>query len=120
MLTADTVYNKLIEIADVGDVEKETLFPFCQSAAAVFNGKLRAGADASDIRLVMAASASAYCRYLLVKIADEGNIMSIKAGDITVSKSEREAAKSAMNMLNAALEDAGELLEDREFLFATL
>lgn len=120
MLTAESIYGKLTEIADVGDVEKDVLFPFCQSAAAVFNSKLRAGADASDIRLLMAASASAYCRYLLVRIADDGNIMSIKAGDITVSRSEREAAKCALDMMNAALEDASELLEDREFLFTTL
>lgn len=120
MLTADSVFEKLTQITDTDESEKAALFPFCESAAAVINGKIRTDADASDIRLIMAAAAIAYSRYLLIKNAEEGNITSIKAGDISVSKNGGDASGSIHSFARAALEDAKDLLTDSSFLFFAL
>ncbi len=120
MLTAQAVFEKLTQITDTDISEKEALLPFCQSAAAVINSKMRADADASDIRLLMAASALAYSRYLLIKNAEEGNITAFKAGDISVSKGNGDASGSIHSFALAAFEDAKDLLTDTAFIFRAL
>ena len=120
MLTADAVYEKLMQITDTDESEKDALYPFCETAVAVINGKMRTDADASDIRLLMAAVATAYSRYLLIKNAEEGNITSIKAGDISVSKGAGNASGSINDFVASAMEDAKELLSDTSFVFRAL
>lgn len=120
MLTADSVFNQLLRITECDESEKNALFPFCETAAAVINSKTRSDADASDIRLVMAAAAMAYSRYLLLKNADEGNISSVKAGDITISKGSEDASVSAASFASSAIEDAKDLLVDTAFVFSVM
>ncbi len=120
MLTAQAVFEKLTLITDTDQSEQAELLPFCESAAAVINSKMRTDADASDIRLLMAAAALAYSRYLLINNAADSNITSFKAGDLSVTKAAGDSSDSVHSFALAALEDAKDLLEDTSFFFRSL
>ena len=119
MLSAEKVFEALTQITDTDTAEREALLPFCRSAAAVISSKMRADADASDIRLLMAASALAYSRYLLIKNAEDGSITAFSAGDISVTKGS-DASGSIHSFALAAFEDAKDLLTDTSFVFRAL
>ncbi len=117
MLDSQMVFCRLVSMIECFEDEESIMGPYCESAAAVINSRKRADADASDIRLVTAAAAIAYCRYLTAKSAADGDIGSIKAGDITISGSGVNAVDTAERMMNAAIEDAIPLLADTQFAF---
>lgn len=117
MLDGKTVFEKVCEISGCTD---DALMPFCENAAAVIDGKMRADVNASDIRLLTAAAAVAYSSYLLVQNIAESDIGTIKAGDISVTKNGSSAIAYAENFRKAALADAADLLTDSEFVFGTV
>lgn len=117
MLDGKTVFEKVCEITGSTD---DALMPFCENAAAVINGKMRPNVNASDIRLLTAAASVAYSDYLLVLNVIDGDIGSIKAGDITVSRNGSSASAFAENFRTKALADAADLLIDSEFSFRTV
>lgn len=114
MLDGKTVFEKVCEIIGESD---DSLMPFCENAAAVINGKMRSDVNASDIRLLTAAASVAYCDYLMVQNVIDGDIGSVRAGDITVSRNGSSAYAFAENFRKKALSDAAELLLDNEFSF---
>lgn len=117
MLTAQTVFEKVSEIfADTDD----SLLPFCEQAAAVINSKMRAGVDASDIRLLTAAAAIALDEYSAMQNVSDGDVSSFKAGDVTVSKGNASARDAAENFRKNALIQAADLLADSHFVFRTV
>ena len=120
MLCTEDVYTKLMQITDTEESEKPALVPYCEAAAAIINSRTRDGVDASDIRLLMAAVAIAYSRYLLVKNAEDGNFTTIKAGDISLSKASHDASGNIFSFVQTAMEDAKELLVDTSFIFSTV
>lgn len=120
MLDGQTVFRRLVQLIECFEDEENIYMPYCETAAAVMNSKMRADADASDIRLVTAAAASAYCRYIVAKSASDGDIGSIKAGDITVSGNGENAVKSAERMMYSAIADASPLLVDSQFSFGAV
>ncbi len=120
MLDAQAVFCRLVSMIECFEDDESIMRPYCESAAAVINSRKRADADASDIRLVTAAAAIAYCRYLTAKSAADGDIGSIKAGDITISGSGVNAVDTAERMMNAAIEDAIPLLADTQFSFGVV
>lgn len=117
MLDGKTVFEKVCEIT--GDTD-DALMPFCENAAAVINGKMRSDVNASDIRLLTAAASVAYCDYLMVQNVIDGDIGSVKAGDITVSRNGNSASAFAENFRQKALADVADLLIDSEFAFRTV
>ena len=117
MLSADTVFEKVKEISGCTD---ESLMTFCEKAAAEISCKKRPGVSASDIRLLLAAAAIAYCDYLLVQNLADGDVGSVRAGDITVTKSGQTMLRSAENMKKESLAEASDLLIDSQFLFGTV
>lgn len=117
MLDGKTVFEKVCEIT--GDTD-DALMPFCENAAAVINGKMRTDVNASDIRLLTAAASVAYSDYLLVQNVVDGDIGSVKAGDITVSRNSSSVYDFARNFREKALADAAGLLIDCEFIFRTV
>ncbi len=120
MLDSHTVFSRLISMIEFFEDDESIVGPYCESAAAVINGRKRADADASDIRLVTAAAAIAYCRYLTAKYAADGDVGSIRAGDITISGSIKNAVDTAERMMNSAVEDAIPLLKDTQFSFGVV
>lgn len=120
MLDAQAVFCRLVSMIECFEDDESIMRPYCESAAAVINSRKRADADASDIRLVTAAAAIAYCRYLTAKSAADGDIGSIRAGDITISGSGVNAVDTAERMMNAAIEDAIPLLADTQFSFGVI
>ena len=120
MLDAQAVFCRLLSMIESFEDDETVMRPFCEGAAAVINGRKKADADASDIRLVTAAAAIAYCRYLTAKYAADGDIGSIRAGDITISGSGVNAVDTAERMMNAAIEDAYPLLLDTQFAFGVV
>ena len=120
MIDGQTVFCRLVQLIECFDDEEHIYMPYCETAAAVINSKIKAGADASDIRLVTAAATMAYCRYLIAKNASDGDVESIKAGDITISANGGKALKSAEMMMNSAFLDASDLLKDTQFSFGVV
>lgn len=120
MIDAQTVFSRLVSMIECFEDDESIFRPYCESAAAVINSRKRADADASDIRLVTVAAAIAYCRYLTVKSAADGDVGSIKAGDITISGSTVNAVDTAERMMNSAIEDAVPLLRDTQFSFGVI
>ena len=120
MLDGHKVYCRLVQMIECFEDEEHIYLPYCETAAAVINSKIRADADASDIRLVTAAAAMAYCRHLVTKSVSDGDIDSVKAGDITISANSEKAVKSAEQMMQSALLDAAQLLIDTQFIFGTV
>lgn len=117
MLDGKTVFEKVCEI--IGSTD-DAIMPFCENAAAVISGKMRPDVNASDIRLLTAAASVAYSDYLLVQNVIDGDIGSIRAGDITVSRNGNSASAFAENFRTKALTDAADLLIDSEFSFRTV
>lgn len=120
MLDGQIVFRRLVQLIECFDDEENIYMPYCETAAAVMNAKIRTDADASDIRLVTAAAASAYCRYTVAKSASDGDIDSIKAGDITVSGNGENAVKAAERLMSSAITDAAPLLIDTQFSFGAV
>lgn len=120
MLDSQTVFCRLVSMTECFEDDEVIMRPYCESAAAVINSGKKADADASDIRLVTAAAAIAYCRYLTAKNAADGDIGSIRAGDITISGNGVNAVDTAERMMNAAIQDALPLLVDTRFSFGVV
>lgn len=117
MLDAESVFKKVAQLCPDAD---EAVMPFCEIAAAIISGKMRADVDASDVRLLTAAASVAYCNYLLMSGVCESDIHSFKAGDITVTKGAGSVADAAVRLRDIALADAAELLCDNDFDFRTV
>lgn len=117
MLTGEQVFSQLTAVTDIEESDKTSVMPFCEAAAAVINARIRADADELDSRLVTAAVAVAYSRYLLFRSAAESDVASLKAGDVTISRSSAPVMQAAENFRKTALADASELLTDDGFLF---
>ena len=117
MPDAKTVFEKVKQLSpDVTDA----VMPFCESAAAVLNGKLRQGVDASDIRLLTAAAAVALCDYIIFHNLSAGDVNYFKAGDITVKKGSGKLPDIAVRFRDMALSEAASLLCDDNFEFRTV
>ena len=84
---------------------------------AVINGKIRAGVDASDVRLLTAAAAVAYADYLCAGSMSTEDVSYFRAGDITVRKGTAAALEAAESFRKRALADASELLLAEGFDF---
>ena len=120
MLDGHAVFRRLVQMIECFDDEESTYMPYCDTAAAIINEKTKTGADASDIRLVTAAAATAYCRYILTRSVSDSEIGSIKAGDITISGSNNNSVIAAEALMRTAIADAAPLLEDTVFSFGAV
>ncbi len=114
MLDAQSVFEKVKQLFPSAD---ESLLPFCEGAAAVLNTKLRRNVDASDVLLLTAAAAVAYCDYVSANSMNDGDISYFRAGDITVRKGAAGAVESAISFRNTALANVSALLADNDFDF---
>lgn len=117
MLTGEQVFAQLTAVTDIAETDKTAVMPFCEAAAALINARIRTDADESDSRLLTAAVAVAYSRYLLIRGAAESDVASLKAGDVTISRSSAPVMQAAENFCKTALADASGLLTDDGFLF---
>ncbi len=117
MLEAKTVFEKVKQLSpDVTDA----VMPFCETAAAVLNGKIRQDVDASDIRLLTAAAAVALCDYIIFHNLSDGDVNYFKAGDITVKKGSGKLPDAAVSFRDIALADAAPLIYNNDFEFRTV
>lgn len=120
MLSFDDVFSQIEKLAELDSDEKNKMEPFCESAVATLNGRLREDADGKDIRLVMAAAALAYYRYLQSSFSEDDELVSMKAGDVTI-KCDYSVALNRMQALSEGLlRDADELLSDTAFVFTVV
>ncbi len=109
-----SVFEKVKQLFPAVD---DAVMPFCESASAVIGAKLRSGADASDILLLTAAAAVAYCDYIAANSISDSDVSYFRAGDITVRKGTSGVLDSAISFRNAALANASALLADSDFDF---
>lgn len=111
-----TVLNAMKEYYSP-DGDTQELLPLCEAACRELAAMAKPGADLGDIRLVNAAAASAYRRFCVKRLMNDGGVTSFKAGDVSVSVSRSELADYATEEKRAAFIAAAPLLRDDEFHF---
>ena len=120
MLNVVIVHQQAREIAGMTYEEAHSILPFCETAVAVIDEKIRLGADESDVRHIMAAASLALSKYYSARFAAEGDIGSFKAGDVTISYDGSERIKTIENLKKSAFADAHDLLTDDGFIFESI
>lgn len=120
MISFDDVFVQTAELVSAGSEPSEKLRFFCEAAVATMNCRLKPDADASDRRLILATAALARFRYLQSLCDDDADMVSLKAGDVTVRKDSNALIKRAEQLCRETLADAGELLLDTSFVFAAV
>lgn len=120
MISFDDVFAQTAELVSADEQTSETLRFFCEAAVATMNHRLKPDADASDRRLILATAALARFRYLQALCDDESDMISLKAGDVTVRKDSNAAMKRAEQFCRETLSDVRELLIDTAFIFAAI
>lgn len=120
MLRFDDVFSQIEKLTELDDDGKNKMEAFCESAVATLNSRIRADADGKDIRLIMAAASLAYYRYLQASFSENDELISMKAGDVTVKCDYSVALKKMQALSEDLLRDAGELLSDTAFIFAAV
>lgn len=116
MIDEMNVLERLRELAEP-DESEEKISAFCREACAFLGNRLRDGVSEADSRIITCAAMIAYGKYLSVSAAENGDISSMKAGDLSVSVSSSKAADDAKKLIETALADAADLLLDTEFMF---
>ncbi len=117
MIRAEDVLMRAKAISEIQEDEEKALKPFCETAAAFIDGKMRTDASSSDVRLLTAAAAMALCDYFTVKYSEDDAVSSFKAGDVTVSYNADSRMQSYEKLKKSALEQASGLLRDSAFIF---
>ena len=120
MISFDDVFAQTAELVSADEQSSEKLRFICEAAVATMNHRLKPDADASDRRLILATAALTRFRYLQALCDDESDMVSLKAGDVTVRKDSNAAMKRAEQFCRETLSDAGELLVDKAFVFAVI
>lgn len=120
MISYADVFSQVSRMAMPDSNTEDNMSYFCRSAIATISEKVKPDADTSDIRLVMAAAALAYCRYIQAANIEDAEITSMKAGDVTVSKNAGDTLAAAQKFADNAIMDAQELFTDTSFAFAVI
>lgn len=117
MISYDEVFSQLDKLIPLDSEESDRMKFFCESAVSTMNSRIKHNADASDKRLILATAALAYYRYLQMLHDEESDMVSMKAGDVTVRRNADAIVKKAKHLWEEALLDVGDLLDDTSFIF---
>lgn len=120
MLSFDDVYTQIEKLTEFDDDGKKKIESFCKSAVATVNSLLKPDADASDIRLIMAAASLAYYRYIQFSFDEDAEMTSLKVGDVTVKRDSSLLLKKARTLYEDAFADARSMLTDTAFVFSAV
>ena len=115
-----TVLSSLREITPLDENGAADALPLCRTALQTLLPRLKPSADPEDIRIAHAAAGIAYYKWVLRSTAEEDNLTSFKAGDVTVSRSASSALERAAFVRNEALLEASALLLDENFAFCSV
>jgi hypothetical protein len=115
-MTQFTILGRLRLMAGLDDKAAHEALPDCAAAFEQLMPRVKPGATLHDPRLDQAAAGMALCM-LAQRCGGEDDIVGFKAGDITVTKRDKgkDSLSRAMQIKNAAFEDARELLRDTGF-----
>lgn len=120
MIPYEKVLEQVCRMIEIDSDSVQSVAFVCQSAIATLSCRLKPEADVSDVRLVMAAATLALCRYMQAVSAEESDVTSMKAGDVTISKNSMLTLDSVKKLAESALEDARELFVDTAFAFRAI
>lgn len=112
-----TVLNSLRQLLPLDKREADIALPLCSNCLEEIRENLREDADPQDIRIATAAAGLAYYKLMVYLLADDGNVSSFRAGDITVKQDSKSVIKIAENVRNDALLRAVPILRDKSFIF---
>ncbi len=109
------VFQRFIELANLTDEEAEKYRWLCNNAVEELNEMLVKGIDkeACSGRLTATAGAIAFYKYSV--ISQDGNVNSIKAGEITVNCTPLN--QYAGEYLNQCMKSIAPYVKDKNFLF---
>jgi hypothetical protein len=113
-MTQYTILGRLRLMTELDEAGARNALPWCAAALALLLPQLNATADRDDPRLDQAAAATALCLLLQHEGTQEG-IAGFKAGDITVTKTDKagkERRAFAEQLRAQAMDDCKELLRD--------
>lgn len=114
-MTPFTILGRLRLMTELDDDAAREALPHCQAAMEQVLAMLRPLCDRKDPRLAQAAAAIALCMLLMQNEKGEDGVASFKAGDISVTKTQKDRLANAERLKKAALEDIRELLRDTGF-----
>ena len=117
-MTQYTILGRLRLLIDIEDDEAaKALLPWCAAAFAQLTPQVKPGRG-NDPRLDQAGAALALCMLLQSGGSGGDDVASFKAGDITITKRDKDGKdrlSQAMQAKKAAFEEARELLRDTGF-----
>ena len=119
-MTEWTVLSVLCAIAQPDAAQRAAVLPLCRSALERLRRSLKKTADPEDPRISRAAAADAYYDWTLRLLAQEENVTSFKAGDVTISRSASAAFETAERVRRDAYLAVLPLLEDPYFVFRSI
>lgn len=116
MIDPEKVLSRLKIITDIDLENEEKALTLCSEAASQLSPKLRSPLCGDDPRVIAAAAALALTAKTRSEALTSDGISSFKAGDVTVSMSEKSEEISQV-LLKEALAAAADCLTDNEFFF---
>lgn len=117
MTNSQTVLFRLRQLVTLDEEGAENALPLCKMCLEDVTCRLKSNADPNDPRIAQAAAALACYRLAVRNAAENGDKVSFKAGDVTVSRTPATTVEFADAIRNEAFLQAAELLKDNNFIF---
>ncbi len=117
MTNSHAVLFRLRQLVTLDEEGAENALPLCGMCLEDVTCRLRSNADPDDPRISQAAAALACYRLAVRNAAENGDKVSFKAGDVTVSRTPAATVEFAAAMRDDAFLQAAELLTDNSFIF---
>ncbi|MGN0544492.1 MAG: hypothetical protein ACI4I0_02925 [Acutalibacteraceae bacterium] len=115
MITQWSVLSLLKQLTDIDDDEEALCLRICQSSLERVRSRLSPNADAEDIRIASAAAGLAFYALCVRRAGKSDGVVSFKAGDISVKKSDDSSLSYAAAVRDSALSELTGLLRDEGF-----
>ena len=117
MANSQNVLFRLRQLVTLDEEGAENALPLCGMCLEDVKCRLRSDANADDPRVAQAAAALACYRLAVRNAAENGDKVSFKAGDVTVSRTPASTVEFAAAMRDDACLQAVDLFEDNSFVF---
>ena len=117
MINSHNVLARLRQLVTLDDEGAENALPLCRLCLEEIQSRLKENADKDDPRIAQAAAGLAYYRTVIREAADSDGTTSLKAGDVTVTRTPAAMLEIACSVRDEAILQAAELLEDCGFVF---
>lgn len=120
MIDVCSVIKCLEDIGALTAEDCKKAMPFCLNACTEISHRLRRDDLAEEPAVIMACAGLALYRYSLAMNASGEDFSSLKAGDVTISRSPAAMTENAVRFRDEAMSGAARYLTDVDFVFETV